>query len=44
MKEPNGGIAIADAMDAGFKEIERWSVPKQGPVEDVQESYTGDRP
>ena len=43
MKEQNGGITIADAMDEGFTEIERWSVPKQGPVEDVQESYTSDR-
>ena len=28
----------------GFTEIERWSVTKQGSVEAVQESYTGDRP
>jgi len=38
------GITIADATSEGFKEIERWSVTKQGLVEDVQESYTGDRP
>jgi hypothetical protein len=44
MKEQNGGITIADAMIEGFTEIERWSVPKQGTGEDVQESYTGDRP
>ena len=44
MKEQNGGTTIADALVEGFTEIERWSVPKQGPVEDVQESYTGDRP
>jgi hypothetical protein len=44
MKEQNGGITIADAMIEGFTEIERWSVPKQSSVEDVQESYTGDRP
>jgi hypothetical protein len=30
-------------MIEGFTEIERWSVPKQGLMEDVQESYTGDR-
>ena len=38
------GITIADATSEGFKEIERWSVTKQGLVEHVQESYTGDRP
>ena len=38
------GITIADATSERFKEIERWSVTKQGLVEDVQESYTGDRP
>jgi hypothetical protein len=43
MKEQNGGITIAEAMNEGFKEIERWSIPKQGLVGDVQESYTGDR-
>jgi len=32
MKKPNGGITIADGMIEGFKEIERWSVPKQGRV------------
>jgi hypothetical protein len=44
MREQNGGIAIAEGMIERFTEIERWSVPKQGLVEDVQESYTGDRP
>ena len=44
MKGQNGGITIAEAMLEGFKEIERWSVTKQGLVEAVQESYTGDRP
>ena len=44
MTGENGGITIADAMIEGFTEMERWSVPKQGPMEDVQESYTGDRP
>ena len=44
MKGQNGGITIAEAMIEGFKEIERWSVSKQGLVEAVQESYTGDRP
>lgn len=43
MKGQNGGITIAEAMIEGFKEIERWSVTKQGLVEAVQESYTGDR-
>jgi hypothetical protein len=38
------GITIADATSERFKEIERWSVTKQGLAEDVQESYTGDRP
>jgi hypothetical protein len=42
-EETNDGITIADAMCEGFKEIERWSVTKQGLVEAVQESYTGDR-
>jgi hypothetical protein len=40
MKGQNGGITIAEAMIEGFKEIERWSVTKQGLVEAVQESYT----
>ena len=44
MKGQNGGITIAEAMLEGIKEIERWSVTKQGSVEVVQESYTGDRP
>jgi hypothetical protein len=44
MKEQNGGITIADAMNEGFKDIETWSVTKQALVKDVQESYTGDRP
>jgi len=44
MTGENGGITIADAMIEGFTEMERWSVPKQGPMEDVQESYTGNRP
>ena len=44
MKGQNGGITIAEAMIEGFKEIERWSVTKQGLVEAVQEYYTGDRP
>ena len=43
MKEQNGGITIAEAMISGFTEIERWSVPKQGLTQDVQESYTNDR-
>ena len=30
-------------MSEGFKQIERWSVTKQGLVEAVQESYTGNR-
>ena len=44
MKEQNGGIPIAEAMNEGFKDIETWSVTKQALVKDVQESYTGDRP
>jgi len=42
MKEQNGGITIAESMIEGFKEIERWSVTKQGLFGDVQESYTSD--
>ena len=41
MKEQNGGITIAEGLIEGFREIERWSVTKQGTLRDVQESYTG---